>query len=92
MQRRRPLFLLMKEAITNTVRHAHCTQVSLGISVDAGRLGITLQDNGQGFDHARVRGNGLQNMKQRAEDLSAEFTLTSAPGKGTTIMLMMSLQ
>jgi signal transduction histidine kinase len=92
MQRRRPLFLLMKEAITNTVRHACCTQVLLGINVDAGRLSITLQDNGQGFDPGRVRGNGLQNMKQRAQDLGAEFTLTSAPGKGTTIMLVVSLQ
>jgi PAS domain S-box-containing protein len=87
MQRRRLIFLLMKEAITNVVRHAGCTAAALTIATRDGRLHISLADNGRGFDPAAIRGNGVPNMRRRADECGGELTVVSLPGHGTTITL-----
>lgn len=91
MQRRRPIFLLLKEAITNCVRHAACTEAELTIGVSDERLHIALADNGRGFDPATTRGNGLPNMRRRAAECGGEFDVVSVPGSGTTIRLIAPL-
>jgi hypothetical protein len=49
-------------------------------------MALTIRDNGAGFDpFAVVRGMGLENMKARAADAGGTFTITSAPGRGTTV-------
>ena len=84
---RHNLFLIVKEALNNTVRHAHATEVRLQISITAAALDLLLADNGRGIerkpnDHG---GDGLRNMRQRAEELKAEFRIESSPGAGTRI-------
>lgn len=91
MQRRRPIFLLLKEAITNCVRHAGCTEASLTVGIRDDRLYIALTDNGRGFDPATTRGNGLPNMHRRAEESGGELVVVSVPGSGTTIRLIVPL-
>ncbi|MGH7968189.1 MAG: ATP-binding protein [Limisphaerales bacterium] len=54
---------------------------------------IAIRDNGQGFDPAqpRQRGNGLQNMVQRLEQLGGHLRVESAAGAGTSITLELEL-
>jgi signal transduction histidine kinase len=53
-----------------------------------GALTVTVWDDGSGFDPGRApRGNGLANMRRRAELLSASLRITSTPGPGTRLLL-----
>lgn len=88
---RHNLFLVVKEALHNVVRHAGASEVTLRVDV-AQRLTITVSDNGRGFDGAPVRDNadGLRNMRQRMAEIRGEFALVSAPGEGTRVTLTWS--
>jgi ligand-binding sensor domain-containing protein/signal transduction histidine kinase len=85
----RNLLLFTKEAITNAVRHAQCSTMKIAIGASSGELRVTIADDGRGFDHtADSAGSGLKNMRIRAQKLGAKLTLDSAPGKGTTISMV----
>jgi len=87
---RRNLFLTLKEALHNIVKHAHATQVDISLEFENQKLEIGLKDNGQGFDPEAnsAKGNGLQNMPKRLAECNGSYHLTSAPGKGTEIRLI----
>jgi signal transduction histidine kinase/ligand-binding sensor domain-containing protein len=87
---RRNLFLTIKEALHNTVKHARATRVEISLGINAHKIEIRLKDNGQGFDPQNYSssGNGLHNMPKRLEESGGSFNLTSAPGKGTEIILI----
>jgi signal transduction histidine kinase len=62
----------------------------LHIEPDNKDLRIAISDNGKGFEPAQIStGNGLNNMKKRANTLRGSFSLQSSPGKGTKITLVM---
>ncbi len=87
MDVRRELFLIFKEAVNNAARHSECSRVEIDFHVEGGG-GIFLQiaDDGRGFDFPReFDGNGLSNMKSRAEKISGRFEIESELGNGTTI-------
>src|SRR6185369_15178781 len=86
---RHSLFLAVKEALTNVVRHAHATEVLLRISATADSVSIAIEDNGTGFErHPNGAGaDGLQNMRQRMEEIGGEFHVESMPGSGTRVSL-----
>jgi ligand-binding sensor domain-containing protein len=85
---RRGIFLIFKEAINNILRHARSSKVVLMIRRERGDLVMTVSDNGVGFDmHVHGDGNGLRNMRLRAESLSGELAVTSSPATGTTVIL-----
>jgi two-component system sensor histidine kinase UhpB len=85
-ERRRNIYLISKEAINNAIKYSGGNLLSLFVQVQAEKLTIIISDNGKGFDTSPVYpGNGLVNMRKRAEELGARLVLTSAPGKGTTI-------
>ncbi len=86
---RRNIFLTVKEALNNVVKHARATQVSLLIRPETGRLLIEVGDNGQGFipdERTRLR-NGLGNMQQRMNESGGSCEITSSPG-GTWVKIM----
>ena len=91
---RHNLFLVVKEALNNALKHAHATEISLSARTDDQRFEICLQDNGTGFDpaaiSARSERNGLQNMRERITTLGGRFFLTSQPGHGTRIRLIVN--
>src|SRR5262249_20374502 len=62
---RRHVFLILKEALTNAVKHSGSTDVKIAIGVDGGRFYAQVWDEGRGLD-ARCSGNGLRNMRARA--------------------------
>jgi hypothetical protein len=85
---RRNVFLIFKEALNNVVKHAGATQVDIDIRVDGGIFRMSITDNGIGFDGKAIkRGEGLNNLHKRAAGIGAELGVTSAPGKGTSIVL-----
>jgi len=91
---RHNLFLVVKEALNNALKHSHATEVSLSAKTDGQRIEIGLQDNGAGFDLATPpldsESNGLKNMRQRIEALGGQFIILSRLGQGTTIKLLVN--
>lgn len=84
IEQRKHLYLICKEAITNAAKYAQCKNVELLVE----RKHIIIKDDGRGFDVEQAQqGNGLLNMKVRAHQLGAHYTLKSMPGKGTTVKL-----
>jgi signal transduction histidine kinase len=89
---RHHLFLAVKEALNNAVRHGGATEVIFRVRVVDGRLWVLITDNGSGFDHAgHANGHGLVNLCNRLERLHGRCDLESAPGAGTTVTLQMPL-
>jgi signal transduction histidine kinase/ligand-binding sensor domain-containing protein len=88
---RRGLYLLLKEAVTNVLRHAEARTMELTIRRAGRGFVATLRDDGRGFSPDAPRksrgGHGLGNMRARAEALGAAFGIESAPGQGTTIRI-----
>lgn len=90
---RRHIIMILKEALNNTLKYAEADHIRLVLSHQAETLEICLQDNGQGFDPTLQKGGyGLDNMRLRAEQIQAAFTLQSAPGAGTEIKLTVPLK
>jgi signal transduction histidine kinase len=83
---RHNIFLIVKETLTNILKHAGATEVHLQIKVAPKTLEIVVADNGKGFEASAAategQRNGLGNMKRRAEAVGGKLTLTSEPGKG----------
>jgi signal transduction histidine kinase len=79
------LLRIVREAVTNTGRHAHATAVTVSLAV-ADRIVLNVSDDGDGFDVTQPGvGFGLTSMRERAEAIGGVFTVTSAPGCGTSI-------
>ncbi|MFI5171220.1 MAG: ATP-binding protein, partial [Chitinophagales bacterium] len=88
---RKNLFLLFKEAYYNAVKYASCKNITITISRENNNLTMTISDDGVGFDPENTNaynGNGMRNMRNRAAEISAAFSITSSPGKGTTITIV----
>jgi signal transduction histidine kinase len=84
---RRNAFYAWQEAVHNAVKHGKCSEVKLDLKFDHHKILVTISDNGKGFDRAKPGsgGNGLINMKKRAEELGGRFEIESAVGKGTKV-------
>jgi two-component sensor histidine kinase len=86
---RHNLFMSVKEALNNILKHAQATETGIGLGVANGRMTITITDNGRGFliDQARTKGNGLGNMEQRLARIGGRLVVDSEPGRGTRIRM-----
>jgi len=92
MDVRRNVFLIIKEAINNILKHARASVITIAIYIDQKKLHIRVTDNGIGFDVQHHNdGNGLENMKTRTENVGGIFKLTSEKMKGTQITVMIPL-
>jgi ligand-binding sensor domain-containing protein/two-component sensor histidine kinase len=85
IEHRQHLYLIFKEAINNSITHSNCTEISLDAFVKGRKLEMVLSDNGSGFNQEGQRGNGLENIKNRAKTIGGVLSINSEPGKGTTI-------
>jgi signal transduction histidine kinase len=83
------LFRIAQEALTNSVRHAHATDVQMSLQQQAGELALTIADNGQGMVDPlpAPRGLGMISMRARTQQVSGQLTIQSEPQKGTTIVV-----
>ena len=86
---RHNLFLAVKEALTNVVRHAAATEVWFRVRVTDAALELAVEDNGRGFSPVpgRRTGNGVPNLCQRLSDIGGEARIESRPGTGTQVVL-----
>lgn len=92
MNRRRDFYLLFKEAVNNLAKYSKATHASINLTIGQHQIGLTIEDNGIGFDANNAKmGNGLQNMEQRAKLLNGDFSLNSTPGIGTKLQLQLAV-
>jgi signal transduction histidine kinase len=86
---RRNIFLVVKEALHNIVKHAHAREVSVTVKLVDRSLEIQIGDNGKGFDLEELAesGNGLGNMNKRMADIGGVLTMTSRPDHGTRVAM-----
>ncbi len=79
---------MFKEILHNIGRHARAARVDIAVEFGPGQFRLQIRDDGAGFDPLKVRaGNGLNNLRRRAEDLSGTLVVDSRPGAGTTVTL-----
>ncbi len=90
---RRNLFLTIKEALHNVVKHAEASKVHTELYFSGQFLKIVVSDDGKGFDEQKIKSwrNGLFNMRKRIEESGGEFQLTSGLNSGTKIKIEISL-
>ena len=83
---------IIREAVSNTIRHSGASRLSVQLGREAGRARLVIADNGHGFDRKRVSaGNGLSNIESRSETLGGQMTCDSSPG-GTRIEIRFPLK
>jgi signal transduction histidine kinase len=85
------LFRIVQEGLTNIIRHAGAKHITLELTDGGGEYVFTLEDDGRGFDLNSERDgwpHGIMGMQQRVRALGGEFSLESAPGRGTKLRVM----
>jgi ligand-binding sensor domain-containing protein/signal transduction histidine kinase len=100
-QTRHHLFLAVREAFTNMLKHSAASRSKVSMTCSDSTLEIVISDNGGGFDppafatgpedSAVCSGNGLRNIRQRIEDIGGHCTVESARGCGTTVRFLLPL-
>jgi signal transduction histidine kinase len=89
---RHHLFLAVKEALNNAIRHAGANEIEFCLRVEKERLMISITDNGSGFDTSgQSEGYGLANLRDRMKKLHGRCELKSTAGAGTTVSLELPL-
>jgi ligand-binding sensor domain-containing protein/signal transduction histidine kinase len=82
-EKRRNIFLVVKESLHNIVKHSAAKEVKISLETTGDTFTITIQDNGKGFDVSdNYSGNGLRNMFQRMQSIGGAYSITSQ-GQGT---------
>jgi signal transduction histidine kinase len=86
------LFRLLQEFIQNSLKHAGCKKIKIGLQPVNNNFTVSASDDGKGFDTTQKKeGQGLLNMQRRAEELNAVYEFKSAPGMGTQMILQLQL-
>jgi signal transduction histidine kinase len=84
------LLRIGQEAVRNALRHSHAQEILIALAYKPGRMSLTVQDNGAGFDLMLVGADtyGLVGMRERAEQIGASLRISSEPGQGARIELL----
>jgi two-component system sensor histidine kinase UhpB len=89
---RKDMYLVFKEAVNNLAKYSKASSATISISRVNGSLDMLIEDNGTGFDISKLNsGNGMNNMKRRAEEHGGYFKIDSMEGKGTTVRLQIPI-
>lgn len=88
-EKRRNVFLTVKESLHNIAKHAWCNEVAISISQSPTEFKVSIKDDGKGFeaDKARMFANGIKNMQNRIEQVGGVFSIHSEQGSGTLIVI-----
>lgn len=89
------LFRILQEALTNVIRHAKATAVTISLALDQDRLILTIADNGRGITEQELTGNhalGLLGMRERALLFGGEVTIMARHEGGTAVTVIIPLQ
>ena len=91
----REILNIVREALSNCLRHAHATHAKIAIRKRGVKILVTVRDDGDGFSTAAgsvKRGYGLANMEARARKIGGTLRVRSEPGHGTDITAAFSLE
>ncbi len=90
---RHNVFLAVKEALNNVLKHSGATEVWLRLKLEEGRVSLEIEDNGCGFAPEALPsgGNGLHNMRSRLIECGGTAELVTSPGKGVRIRFVFPL-
>jgi two-component system sensor histidine kinase UhpB len=88
---RRNLFLILKEACNNVMKHSGATKVVALFHYDKEQISLSVIDNGCGYTDLpasdMMNSSGLKNMKRRAGDIGFSFTISGTEKKGCSIIV-----
>jgi signal transduction histidine kinase len=91
-QHRTCVYRVVQEALTNCVRHARASRVTIRVESIDGRLALRVTDNGVGLDpEARRDGFGLRGIEERVRELGGSVAMRSAAGQGSTLVMSLPL-
>jgi signal transduction histidine kinase/ligand-binding sensor domain-containing protein len=89
---RRDIFMLVKEALTDVLKHSQASEVWLHVAVREPLMRITMKDNGRGFEVSSPNArHGIENMQRRAEGAGIKVSVHSHVGQGTRVALRIKL-
>ena len=88
MEGRKNFYLLFKEVINNAIKHSEAKNISIHLAARSNEIQLRIKDDGIGFAIGDIQaGNGLKNIKRRANILNGNLEISSSPGSGTAITL-----
>ena len=85
------LYRVALEALNNSLKHAAATKIAVRVTADGERVALDIEDDGRGFDQEALPdrgGMGLTSMRQRTDDVGGTLVISSEPGKGTTVKVV----
>lgn len=92
MEQRKNIWLIFKEAVNNAVKYSGTDKMEISSRTEGKELLLLVKDFGKGFDTGVIKkGNGLDNMQQRAADLQADLLVDSVAGEGTRVALRLPM-
>jgi signal transduction histidine kinase len=84
------VFRIVQEGLGNARKHAGARHADVRIEERAGERFVTVIDDGSGFDEEEIAaGQGLKNMRARAASIGGGFRLSSTPGRGTALEVVL---
>ncbi|MEP7224137.1 MAG: histidine kinase [Actinomycetota bacterium] len=84
------VFRIVQEGLGNARRHSGAGHVEVSISQQGGRRVVSVSDDGSGFDERTTAlGQGVANMRLRADAIDGQLSLKTAPGRGTAIEVVL---
>lgn len=84
---RQNIFMIIKEAVNNAVKHAKCSCFEIKIEYSVNKFSLYLKDNGKGFDLKKTfKGNGIKNMKMRAKLINADIKFENNDGLSISLL------
>jgi signal transduction histidine kinase len=91
-QQRTCAYRIVQEALTNCVRHAKATRITVKLRTDDDALSVSVGDDGVGLDPRRRNGGfGLRGIEERVRELGGSLQLNSVIGKGATLAVRLPL-
>jgi ligand-binding sensor domain-containing protein len=88
MEYRQNLYLIIKEGISNSIKHSKCKKIFLEVNVRGDVIEIVLKDDGIGIENANGLGNGIKNIEERAKNIGGKVKWKSAANDGTSIIYL----
>ncbi|MFN3999909.1 tetratricopeptide repeat protein [Algoriphagus sp.] len=80
---------VVQEAVQNAIKYSEADRVEIKIDSTGKEILVNIHDNGKGFQESEITpGNGLYNMRKRAEELRGSLEIQSGAGSGTSILLV----
>jgi signal transduction histidine kinase len=84
------VFRIVQEGLANARKHAHARRAEVRIEERVGERFVTVVDDGSGFNEDGIApGQGLKNMRARADSIGGGFRLVSTPGRGTALEVVL---